>query len=121
MAVIGAVILVVVVGGGLLGRSALLNSWYVGASGDEVAIFRGVPGSILGLHVSELEQRTGVRIASLVEIEQERVRDGKTADTRAEAEEIVRHLQRAPVAPPAVVPTAPPSPEPSPLPETPPA
>ena len=120
-AVIGAVILVVVVGGGLLGRSALLNSWYVGASGDEVAIFRGVPGSILGLHVSELEQRTGVRIASLVEIEQERVREGKTADTRAEAEEIVRHLQRAPVAPPAVVPTAPPSPEPSPLPETPPA
>jgi len=124
-AIVGGAILVVLVGGGLLGRSALLNSWYVGASGDEVAIFRGVPGSILGLRVSELEQRTGVRIASLVEIEQERVREGKTADTRSEAEEIVRNLQLAPVAPPEAIPPAGPlpdaSPAPSPAPETPPA
>ncbi|MGH2688128.1 MAG: serine/threonine-protein phosphatase, partial [Actinomycetota bacterium] len=96
-------------------------SWYVGASGDEVAIFRGIPGSILGLRVSELVQRTGVRIASLVEIEQERVREGKTADTLAEAEEIVRHLQLAPVEPPPVIPPAPASPGPSPAPESPPA
>jgi protein phosphatase len=118
-AVIGGLALAVLVVGGMLARSAVLNSWYVGASGGEVAIFRGLPGTIMGIRVSELQERTDIKVASLIEIEQERVREGKTAATRSEAQEIVRNLQRAPVAPPDAVPTAPPpggtpSPEPSP-------
>jgi protein phosphatase len=118
-AVIGGLALAVLVVGGMLARSAVLNSWYVGASGGEVAIFRGLPGTIMGIRVSELQERTDITVASLIEIEQERVREGKTAATRSEAQEIVRNLQRAPVAPPDAVPTAPPpggtpSPEPSP-------
>jgi PPM family protein phosphatase len=96
-AVVTVGVLVVLLVGAAMARSALLNSWYVGASGDEVAIFRGVPGSIGGMRVSKLDSRTGVRLTSLIEIEQERVREGKTAGSRKEAQDIVRNLQHAPL------------------------
>jgi protein phosphatase len=117
-AVAAAVVLVLLAAGAVVARNALMDSWYVGASGGEVAIYRGVPGSIAGMRVSKLDRRTGVRLSSLIEIEQERVREGKTAASLKEAEDIVRNLQHAPAPafPPAgdVEPTVPPSPGPSP-------
>lgn len=111
-------VLVLLAAGAVVARNALMDSWYVGASGGEVAIYRGVPGSIAGMRVSKLDRRTGVRLSSLIEIEQERVREGKTAASLKEAEDIVRNLQHAPAPafPPAgdVEPTVPPSPGPSP-------
>jgi serine/threonine protein phosphatase PrpC len=94
---VGVVVLVLLVVGGVMARTALMDSWYVGASGGEVAIFRGIPGSIAGMRVSRLDHRTGIRLSSLIEIEQERVREGKTAASLKEAQDIVSNLQHAPV------------------------
>ena len=95
-AVAAAVVLFLLAVGAVVGRNALMDSWYVGASGGQVAIYRGVPGSIAGMHVSRLDRRTDVRLSSLIEIEQERVREGKTAASLKEALDIVNNLQRAP-------------------------
>jgi protein phosphatase len=108
-AVAAAVVLLVLAVGAVVGRNVLMDSWYVGASGGQVAIYRGVPGSIAGMHVSRLDRRTDVRLSSLIEIEQERVREGKTAASLKEALDIVNNLQRAPA--PALSP-APPAPGP---------
>jgi protein phosphatase len=103
---VAVAVLAVLAVGAIMARTALMDSWYVGASGGEVAIFRGVPGTIAGMRVSKLDRRTGVQLSSLIEIEQERVREGKTADSLEEAQDIVRNLQHAPV-----LPAAPPSPQ----------
>ena len=108
---VAVVVLAVLVVGAIMARTALMDSWYVGASGGEVAIFRGVPGTIAGMRVSQLDRRTGVPLSSLIEIEQDRVREGKTADSLEEAQDIVRNLQRVPV-----LPATSPSPDASPAP-----
>jgi protein phosphatase len=100
---VAVVVVVVLAVGAVMARTALMDSWYVGASGSEVAIFRGVPGTIAGMRVSQLDRTTGVPLSSLIEIEQERVREGKTAESLEEAEDIVRNLQHAPL--PVVPPT----------------
>jgi protein phosphatase len=80
--------------GGFIGvRSYLNNQWYVGTSGTNVAIFRGIPATLLGVHLSRVERMTrlpadqAARFAS-------GLRDGIHADSRADAERIVESLQR---------------------------
>jgi protein phosphatase len=122
-ALVAVAVVAVLVAGVAMARSALLNSWYVGDYNGEVAIYRGVPGSVAGIRINKLEARTGVLLESLVEIERDRVRAGKTAGSLKEAQDIVRGLRRAPVPAPAPSPTeapagtpnpAEPSPQPSP-------
>ncbi len=80
--------------GGFLGvRSYLNRQWYVGTSGSSVAIYRGIPATLLGVRLSRVERTTrlpadqAARFAS-------GLRDGIHADSRADAERIVGSLQR---------------------------
>jgi protein phosphatase len=80
--------------GGFLGvRSYLNGQWYVGTSGTNVAIYHGIPATVLGVHLSRVERMTrlpadqAARFAS-------GLRDGIHAASRADAERIVGGLQR---------------------------
>ncbi|MEV6966773.1 PP2C family serine/threonine-protein phosphatase [Hamadaea sp. NPDC051192] len=87
-------ILVVLVGilGGLLyaGWHYTQSQFYVGVTEDGyVAVFKGVPGSIAGLSLSEVDTESQVKVDALTQVAQDRVRKGIAAATETEAQQIL--------------------------------
>lgn len=89
----GAIVLPLVVIAAVAGWAALNSSWYVGADGGLVAVFRGVPGSFGGVHLSSLQSKTDVPVASLPVTYAAQVRAGMTAKSHADAVQITRNLK----------------------------
>jgi protein phosphatase len=59
--VLGVLVVLVLLSAGILaGRNLLYSRYWVGFDGDQVAIFRGVPGDVAGLHLSSLVERSTV-------------------------------------------------------------
>ncbi|SHK79306.1 protein phosphatase [Pseudonocardia thermophila] len=76
IAVVALVVLAVLVGGTLLARAWIRNQYYVGADGDEVVIYQGVRGSVLGFALHEVAERPGFPLEDLPETLRSRVREG---------------------------------------------
>ncbi len=111
-------LLVVLVLGAGTGWAYVRSQYYVGVDDGRVAVFRGVTGSVVGLHLSDVEERTGMTVDSLSEIDAERVRKGIVAADRSDADRIVERLgagiEPDPVLPgPVTTPSAAPVPSPS--------
>lgn len=100
-AVIAVVLVVaVVVSGAVLARGWLSTQWYVALNGSAgtgtVAVYQGVPGSLLGLSLSEVHRDSGLQVGTLPYFDQELVSKGIPASDEADAERIVTELtQRA--------------------------
>lgn len=77
----------------LAGRAAVNNNYFVGQQQENVAIFRGVPGSFAGISLQTLETRTEVPVESLPDIYHGRLAEGIRAASLEEAERIVQHLR----------------------------
>lgn len=110
-------ILVVLVGilGGLLyvGWHYTQSQYYVGVTDEGyIAVFKGVPGSIAGLSLSEVDTQSPVRADALTEVAQDRVRKGIAAATETEAQQILAGLTSDNPTNPNLLPTCAPSPEP---------
>ena len=105
-------LLVAAVGGWAYGRS----QYYVGIDGDEVAIFRGVRGSVAGVDLSEVSERTDLTTERLDRLALSRVQRGIVARDRTEAEAIVARLEddNPECTPAADVPSTLPTPTPAP-------
>ena len=85
---------VVAILGGFLGvRSYLDDQWYVGTSGSNVAIYHGIPATVLGVHLSRVERMTRIPADEAARFASG-LRDGIHAGSRADAERIVGTLQR---------------------------
>ncbi|NUT22869.1 MAG: serine/threonine-protein phosphatase [Hamadaea sp.] len=87
-------ILVVLVGilGGFLyaGWHYTQSQFYVGVTEDGyVAVFKGVPGSIAGLSLSDVDTQSQVKVDALTQVAQDRVRKGIAAATETEAQQIL--------------------------------
>ena len=54
----------------------VLQQYYVGADVEQVAIFQGVRGEVLGLPLHRVEERTDIALDDLPETERSSVRDG---------------------------------------------
>lgn len=110
--VLGAVSVVVLLALTAAGGYAFLRTqWYVGERNGEVTVFRGVPGSILGIELHEAQNPgTGILLAQLDEISRDSVEGDYEAANEADAREFVAQL-RAQVA---VTPPSPSPPSPSP-------
>lgn len=104
-----AAVVVLIVGGGLIGGRAYLNGqWFVGVDGGRVALFRGVPASVLGYELSTLVERTDIPAFQAGRYQTwNSLEDGITAESEADARRIIAQIRRD-IAPP------PPSPSPSP-------
>lgn len=59
--VLGTLVVLVLLSAGILaGRNLVYSRYWVGFDGDQVAVFRGVPGDVAGLHFSSLVERSTV-------------------------------------------------------------
>lgn len=88
--------------------------FYVGPARGNVAIYRGLEGSVAGFRLSTVHQRSNVPLSALQEFAAERVRQGIPADGLGDARRIVESLRNQ-----ACTPTTPPTgkrPSPTPTP-----
>ena len=87
-------------GGGAYGLWTWTQAQYfVGADGEQVGIYRGVNSAIGPVHLFSLVDTADMRIADLVPVAQQGVRDGITARDRADVDRILANLanQRKPL------------------------
>jgi protein phosphatase len=122
--VIALVLLLVV--GAVVGTWLYARSqYYVGVaqgSAPTVAVYRGVSGSVLGVDLSTLEQRTDLPVDALPADLQNNVRDNIAVSSKAAAARVVSQLRAAACPTPAPSPTpstsskASPAPSPAPTP-----
>jgi PPM family protein phosphatase len=70
------------------GRGFLYSRYWVGFDGDVVAVFRGVPGDVAGLHFSRLVERSAVSRAQVPSGYAARLEDGVPADNLEDARRI---------------------------------
>jgi len=89
------------------------NQYYVATSGDQVAIYQGVPGAFLGVPLQEVVENPGLRVADLTPVARQQLAgEGiRVADLPGARETIARLSSEqmlppcAPAAPPAAAPT----------------
>ncbi len=116
---VGLLILVLVVGAGLGTAYAWTRTqYYVGAAGDQVAIFRGLSESLPGVGLSQVFEVQQLAVAALPPYYQERVRakiDVAGLDSARETvAELTEAAARCKAQSPAAVPSASSNPTPSP-------
>jgi PPM family protein phosphatase len=87
-----AAVLVVLAGVAIGGTIYVRHQFYVGRDGTNVAIYRGVDGTVAGFSLHTLRQRTTIPISLLPAFERERIADGITAHGATDAQRIVRRL-----------------------------
>jgi PPM family protein phosphatase len=86
--------LLIVVGALFLGRGYVDSQWYVGVTGDRVAIFRGVPAQPLGYHLSKVVEETDLSATQVRQLEiYAGLPEGINADSEANAQEIVAQMR----------------------------
>jgi protein phosphatase len=89
---VASLVLLVVAAGTLVGWRYVQSQYYVGATGDEVAIFRGVNGRFAGIDLSHATNEPRIPLASLGEFQQKRVQAGINAASLNDARGIVTRL-----------------------------
>jgi protein phosphatase len=102
-------------GGGAYGLWTWTQAQYfVGADGEQVGIYRGVNTAIGPVHLYSLADTADMRLSDLVPVAQQGVRDGITAQDRADVDRILANLadQLKPLCTPAPTPTPTPTPSP---------
>ncbi len=66
----------------------------MGASGNEVVIYKGVPGGVLGWNPT-VDQHTGLLVADLAPLDRDRVQTNSSRGSRSTAEGYVSRLEFA--------------------------
>ena len=74
-------------------RSVIASRWFVGQDAGKVVIFRGIPGSVVGLDLSKVAKRTDLEVASLPPPIQADLFDGIEAEDQSDADLIVSNLR----------------------------
>ena len=85
-------LVVVVVGGGWAGWSYAQRQYYVGASGGQVVIFRGVNQKLAGISMSSVYRRTGIPIGQVTTDDRQQVVSTITASSLSDAGKIVHSI-----------------------------
>jgi len=112
--------LIVLIGAGALARMWVLQQYYVGVNGNQVAIYQGVRGSVLGVPLQNLREGscppgsvgcTEIKLEDLQETARSSVRDGIiSGNGLADARATVARLRKQLLPPcPAAPPPAPPA------------
>jgi protein phosphatase len=91
------VVLILAIAGALIATRAWINTqWYVAVNGSAgtgtIAIYNGVPGSLLGINLASLDTESTVTVGELPLFDQELVSKGIPAASQADAQRIVTEL-----------------------------
>lgn len=90
------VILIAITGSLALAQSWILGQWYVAINGSPgtgtVAIYNGLPGSVAGLHLQQLNTDSQVIVGALPLFDQELVSKGIPAESLIDAQRILDEL-----------------------------
>jgi protein phosphatase len=89
-----AVLLIVIVGGGYVAWRYTQSQYYVGASGGQVAIFRGINQRVAGISLSKVYQRPGIPMSHVTASDLTLVQGTITAPSLADAHQTVQTLRR---------------------------
>ena len=85
------ILLLAILGGGVWGGYTYLHtSAYLGSENGKVAIYQGVPGSLLGFTYSELVEVTDIDVAALPPSAAGRVSEGLRVSNLEEAQDLVK-------------------------------
>ncbi|HEY8727935.1 MAG TPA: PP2C family serine/threonine-protein phosphatase, partial [Acidothermaceae bacterium] len=107
-------LLLMLAAGGLFGGTWWYSQhqFYVGTDGSNVVVYKGIEGTVLGIHYSSAIENTGIAVSSLPVFERERVIDTIGASSRRDADRIVGqlHATQSPTATPTPASSAPASP-----------
>ena len=90
---VGLLVLGLVVAAAVGGWAYVRSQYYVGVDGQDVAIFRGVSGSVAGVDFSGVAERTDLTTERLDRLARSRVERGIVARDRTHAEQIVARLE----------------------------
>lgn len=90
---VGLVLVLALIAGGLFGAYKWTQTrYFVGADGDTVAIFQGIPPSLGGISLSHVYQDTRVPLDSLSQFDRQTVEGTIAASSLADAQGIVARL-----------------------------
>jgi PPM family protein phosphatase len=95
----GITLAVVVLALAVLGlvRAFVSSQWYVAVNGSPgtgtVAVYQGVPGTLVGIPLAEVTSDAGITVGSLPLFDQELVSKGIPAQSQTDAERIVNELR----------------------------
>ena len=109
-----AVVVLLIIGGAIATFFYIRTLYYVGVakgSTATVGVYRGVQGSVLGLDLESLSDRSNLPVSALPDDDRARVTAGIEADSRSDAQRIVTALRGDACA--NAAPAAKPSPSPS--------
>jgi protein phosphatase len=117
-------LLVLVAAGALATYAYVRSQYYVGLDDDHVVVFRGVKGSVAGVALQSVQERSTLGAERLTDVERSTLEDGIVAHDARDAHAIVQRLISAACPTPVAVPTpkatvrpsASPAPAPSPTP-----
>lgn len=91
----GIAVIAVLVSGGFAAWQWVQHQYFVGTRGDSVAVYRGLPESVGPIHLRWVhEVAKDVPVSDLPVFAQDKVRRGIAADSRSEAQKIVRNLRQ---------------------------
>ena len=109
-ALVLSTLLLLAVGGALATWAYVRSQYYVGVDADHVVVFRGVKGSVAGIDLQSVEERTTLTTERLTDVDRDRLADGIVAHDARDARAIVQRFIA--VACPTPVPVASPTPPP---------
>jgi PPM family protein phosphatase len=95
--VLAPVVIILGVAAAAIGAYAR-GSYYVGVSRGEVAVFKGVPGGVLGWNPT-VDSRTGIKLDELSQLDRDRVRTNSTRGSKSTAQNYVARLRESVVLP----------------------
>ncbi|MCW2778128.1 MAG: potassium transporter ATPase, partial [Frankiales bacterium] len=114
--VVAGVVVVLLAAAGT-GWAYVRSQYYVGVDAGQVAVYRGVSGTVAGLPLADVQHRTALSTERLSEIETEQLQEGIVAADADDAQRIVQRLEEAATPCPTALPTPTPVPRQSPLPK----
>jgi protein phosphatase len=103
-------LLVLAIAGALATWGYVQSQYFVGLDAGHVVVFRGVKGSVAGIDLQAVEERTTLGTERLTDVERESLEDGIVANDSRDARAIVQRLIAAACPTPLPHPTTTPAP-----------
>lgn len=70
------------------------NSVYLGADGDTVAVYQGIPATVLGVELHHVQEETSIKLSDLPEDTQNRLREGIAQGSLEQARDTISDYRR---------------------------